>query len=163
MKILVILLQILKNGDDWFVFFFEASFYIAAPLSLCGDCALDVFDLLTNLVTEFIVKGKNQMPIPEIEFWLLLNPLTRLGWKHWIGAAVFSWGWIHQYRCHKILVCIIYFTWLRYKSLFCKTWMSNYFDHVLVTSNFYLISSSRILHAIYFRLSLTEIITYNTY
>ncbi|WJX45249.1 hypothetical protein P8452_32143 [Trifolium repens] len=78
-------------------------FYIAAPLSLCGDCALDVFDLLTNLVTEFIVKGKNHMPIPEIEFWLLLNPLTRLGWKHWIGAAVFSWGWIHQYRCHKIL------------------------------------------------------------
>ncbi|KAL5068910.1 hypothetical protein RYX36_019797 [Vicia faba] len=78
-------------------------FYIAAPLSLCGDCALKVFDCLANLVTEFIVRGKNQMPLPEIDFWLVLNPLTRLGWKHWIGAAVFSWGWIHQYRCHKIL------------------------------------------------------------
>ncbi|XP_050899817.1 polyprenol reductase 2 isoform X2 [Lathyrus oleraceus] len=78
-------------------------FYIAAPLSLCGDCALEVFYFSTNLVTEFIVRGKNQMPVPEIDFWLVLNPLARLGWKHWIGAAVFSWGWIHQYRCHKIL------------------------------------------------------------
>ncbi|KOM34962.1 hypothetical protein LR48_Vigan02g111200, partial [Vigna angularis] len=25
------------------------------------------------------------------------------GWKHWISAAVFLWGWIHQYHCHKIL------------------------------------------------------------
>ncbi|KAI5388368.1 hypothetical protein KIW84_074166 [Lathyrus oleraceus] len=80
-----------------------SSFYIAAPLSLCGDCALEVFYFSTNLVTEFIVRGKNQMPVPEIDFWLVLNPLARLGWKHWIGAAVFSWGWIHQYRCHKIL------------------------------------------------------------
>ncbi|XP_061343484.1 polyprenol reductase 2 [Gastrolobium bilobum] len=81
-------------------------FYVAAPLSLCGDCALEVFDFLVNLVTEFIVKGKNQMPVTEFtefELWQVLNPLVKLGWKHWIAAAVFSWGWIHQYRCHMIL------------------------------------------------------------
>ncbi|XP_012573247.2 polyprenal reductase 2 isoform X1 [Cicer arietinum] len=89
-------MHILGYLTGWF-------FYIAAPLSLCGDCALDVFDFLANLATEFIVKGKNQMPVPELDFWLILNPLTKLGWKHWISAAVFFWGWIHQYRCHKIL------------------------------------------------------------
>ncbi|KAJ1375442.1 3-oxo-5-alpha-steroid 4-dehydrogenase, C-terminal [Sesbania bispinosa] len=78
-------------------------FYVAAPSSLCGDCALESFGLLANLVTEFIVKGKNQMQATEIEFWQVLNPIIKLGWKHWIGAAVFLWGWIHQLRCHKIL------------------------------------------------------------
>nr|KYP68283.1 3-oxo-5-alpha-steroid 4-dehydrogenase 3 [Cajanus cajan] len=78
-------------------------FYIAAPLSLCGDCAVEVFNYLGNLLTEFIVKGKNQMQVTELEFWQVVNPLFRLGWKHWIGAAVFIWGWIHQLQCHKIL------------------------------------------------------------
>ncbi|RDX68572.1 Polyprenol reductase 2, partial [Mucuna pruriens] len=78
-------------------------FYIAAPLSLCGDCAVEVFNFLANLVTEFIVKGKNQMPRTELELWQVLNPLFKLGWKHWIGAAVFLWGWIHQFQCHNIL------------------------------------------------------------
>ncbi|KAK7312287.1 hypothetical protein VNO77_36047 [Canavalia gladiata] len=78
-------------------------YYIAAPLSLCGDCAVEVFDFLSNLATEFIIKGKNQMPMPEVEFWQVINPLINLGWKHWIGAAIFLWGWIHQYQCHKIL------------------------------------------------------------
>ncbi|ESW03737.1 hypothetical protein PHAVU_011G038300 [Phaseolus vulgaris] len=78
-------------------------FYIAAPLSLCGDCAVEVFNFVANLVTEFIVKGKNQMQVTEFEIFQILNPLFRLGWKHWIGTAVFLWGWIHQYHCHKIL------------------------------------------------------------
>ncbi|KAK7381318.1 hypothetical protein VNO78_33925 [Psophocarpus tetragonolobus] len=78
-------------------------FYIAAPLSLCGDCAVEVYNFLANLVTEFIVKGKNQMLVTELEFWQFLAPLFKLGWKHWIGAAVFLWGWIHQRQCHKIL------------------------------------------------------------
>ncbi|KAK7264228.1 hypothetical protein RJT34_31834 [Clitoria ternatea] len=78
-------------------------FYVAAPLSLCGDCAVEAFDFLANLVTEFIVKGKNQVPVTELELWQVINPLIKLGWKHWIGAAVFLWGWIHQYQCHKIL------------------------------------------------------------
>ncbi|XP_014524320.1 polyprenol reductase 2 isoform X1 [Vigna radiata var. radiata] len=78
-------------------------FYIAAPLSLCGDCAVEVFNFVANLVTEFIVKGKNQMQVTELDIWQVLTPLIRLGWKHWIAVAVFLWGWIHQYHCHKIL------------------------------------------------------------
>ncbi|KAG4973750.1 hypothetical protein AAZX31_11G108200 [Glycine max] len=78
-------------------------FYVGAPLSLCGGCAVEVFNFLANLVTEFIVKGKNQMQVTELEFWQVVNPLFKLGWKHWIGAAVFLWGWIHQHQCHKIL------------------------------------------------------------
>ncbi|CAL0329272.1 unnamed protein product [Lupinus luteus] len=78
-------------------------FYIAAPLSLCSDCALEVYHFQVNLVTEFIVKGKNHMPATELDFWQVVHPLFNLTWKHWIGAAIFLWGWIHQYRCHKIL------------------------------------------------------------
>ncbi|XP_052108950.1 polyprenol reductase 2 isoform X1 [Arachis duranensis] len=78
-------------------------FYLAAPLSLCADCALDVFYFLVNLVTKFIVIGKDHMPAVEVELWQVVNPLFRLGWRHWIGATVFFWGWIHQQRCHKIL------------------------------------------------------------
>ncbi|XP_057752502.1 polyprenol reductase 2-like isoform X1 [Arachis stenosperma] len=78
-------------------------FYLAAPLSLCADCALDVFYFLVNLVTKFIVVGKDHMPPVEVELWQVVNPLVRLGWRHWIGAAAFFWGWIHQQRCHKIL------------------------------------------------------------
>ena len=80
-----------------------SSFYLAAPLPLCADCALDVFYFLVNLVTKFIVVGKDHMPPVEVELWQVVNPLIRLGWRHWIGAAVFFWGWIHQQRCHKIL------------------------------------------------------------
>ncbi|KAK7404394.1 hypothetical protein VNO78_05263 [Psophocarpus tetragonolobus] len=79
------------------------SFYIGAPLLLCGDCTVEVYNFLANLATEFIVKGKNQMQVTELEFWQFLTPLFKLGWKHWIGAAVFLWGWIHQRQCHKIL------------------------------------------------------------
>ncbi|MED6181395.1 hypothetical protein PIB30_018901 [Stylosanthes scabra] len=78
-------------------------FYLAAPLSLCADCALDVFYFLVNVVSKFIVVGKDHMPPVEVELWQVVNPLFRLGWRHWIGAAVFFWGWIHQQRCHKIL------------------------------------------------------------
>ncbi|WVZ02077.1 hypothetical protein V8G54_022883 [Vigna mungo] len=84
-------------------------FYIAAPLSLCGDCAVEVFNFVANLVTEFIVKGKNQMQVTELDIWQVLTPLIRLGWKHWIAVAVFLWGWIHQYHCHKILVANLSF------------------------------------------------------
>ncbi|XP_020968734.1 polyprenol reductase 2-like isoform X2 [Arachis ipaensis] len=78
-------------------------FYLAAPMSLCADCAFDVLYFLVNLVTKFIVVGKDHMPPVEVELWQVVNPLVRLGWKHWIGATVFFWGWIHQQRCHKIL------------------------------------------------------------
>ncbi|KAF7802224.1 polyprenol reductase 2-like isoform X1 [Senna tora] len=78
-------------------------FYIAAPLSLCCDCALEVYDFAANSVITFILKGKGQMQESELEPWQFLNPLFKLGWQPWIGATIFLWGWIHQYRCHTIL------------------------------------------------------------
>ncbi|KAL4337038.1 hypothetical protein AHAS_Ahas12G0070200 [Arachis hypogaea] len=72
-------------------------------MSLCTDCALDVFYFLEILFTKFIIVGKDHMPPVEVELWQVVNPLVRLGWRHWIGAAVLFLGWIHQQRCHKIL------------------------------------------------------------
>ncbi|KAL3814054.1 hypothetical protein ACJIZ3_015322 [Penstemon smallii] len=78
-------------------------FYTAAPLSLCCTHAPDVFKFVTNLFAEFVVKGKDRMQVTEIELWGLVNPFMQLKWYVWIGAAIFSWGWIHQRSCHLIL------------------------------------------------------------
>ena len=61
---------------------------------------------MANRLTEFIIKDKNQMPIIELQPWQFYNPFVGLKWQQWIGAAVFFWGWLHQYSCHAILVCI---------------------------------------------------------
>ncbi|OMO74423.1 hypothetical protein CCACVL1_16748 [Corchorus capsularis] len=81
-------------------------FYIAAPLSLCCTYAPEVFKFTLNLVSEFIVRGKNQMPAIEIDWLEAINPLLKLGWGQWIGCAIFLWGWIHQRRCHAILASL---------------------------------------------------------
>ncbi|KAF5443847.1 hypothetical protein F2P56_036373 [Juglans regia] len=78
-------------------------FYTAAPLSLSCNCIPEVYEFLVSEVAEFIVRGKNQMPAIEIHLWEFVNPLMKLGWCQWIGAAIFCWGWIHQQRCHSIL------------------------------------------------------------
>ncbi|KAA8536038.1 hypothetical protein F0562_028516 [Nyssa sinensis] len=78
-------------------------FYTAAPLSLCCTFAPEVLEFVENWVAEFIVKGRNRMPITEIDWWGLANPLLKLRWYSWIGLAIFLWGWIHQQRCHAIL------------------------------------------------------------
>ncbi|KAG2703246.1 hypothetical protein I3760_06G130100 [Carya illinoinensis] len=78
-------------------------FYTAAPLSLSCNCIPEVYEFLVSGVAEFIVRGKNQMPAIEIHLWEFVNPLMKLGWCQWIGAAIFCWGWIHQQRCHSIL------------------------------------------------------------
>eukprot|EP00268_Persea_americana_P012348 TRINITY_DN1519_c2_g1_i5.p1 TRINITY_DN1519_c2_g1~~TRINITY_DN1519_c2_g1_i5.p1 ORF type:complete len:105 (+),score=15.82 TRINITY_DN1519_c2_g1_i5:149-463(+) len=39
----------------------------------------------------------------EFDWWGYVKPLMKLGWFQWTGAAIFLWGWIHQYRCHAIL------------------------------------------------------------
>uniref|UniRef100_A0A5B7BDV9 3-oxo-5-alpha-steroid 4-dehydrogenase C-terminal domain-containing protein n=1 Tax=Davidia involucrata TaxID=16924 RepID=A0A5B7BDV9_DAVIN len=78
-------------------------FYTAAPLSLCCTCAPEVFKFVANQVAEFIVKGRNRMPITEIDWWGLVTPLLKLRWYSWIGVAIFLWGWIHQRHCHAIL------------------------------------------------------------
>lgn len=78
-------------------------FYTAAPLSLCCTSAPEVFRFATNWIEEFIVKGKNQMTITKFNEWGMINPLIRQRWYTWIGAGLFSWGWVHQRRCHAIL------------------------------------------------------------
>jgi 3-oxo-5-alpha-steroid 4-dehydrogenase 3 len=65
---------------------------------------LDVYEFAANGVAEFIVRGKSQMPAIEFDWWEFVNPLMKLGWRQWIGAAIFCWGWIHQRNCHAILV-----------------------------------------------------------
>ncbi|XP_041012782.1 polyprenol reductase 2-like [Juglans microcarpa x Juglans regia] len=78
-------------------------FYMAAPLSLCCNCIPEVYEFAVNGVAEFIVRGKSQMPAIEFDWWEFVNPLVKLGWRQWIGAAIFFWGWVHQQRCHVIL------------------------------------------------------------
>ncbi|KAM7263385.1 hypothetical protein ACFE04_001068 [Oxalis oulophora] len=78
-------------------------FYTAAPLSLCSNIAPEVFNFAVNQVVEFIVKGKQGMSTIEFDFSESVIPLSRLGWRSWIGTAIFLWGWIHQHRCHAIL------------------------------------------------------------
>ncbi|KAL3597417.1 hypothetical protein D5086_009054 [Populus alba] len=79
-------------------------FYTAMPLTLCCTCAPNVFKFGTSEVTEFIVKGRSLMQAIEFDWWDFVNPFSKLGWCQWIGAAIFLWGWIHQHRCHAILV-----------------------------------------------------------
>ncbi|KAH8510627.1 hypothetical protein H0E87_008245, partial [Populus deltoides] len=80
-------------------------FYTAMPLTLCCTCAPNVFKFGTSEVTEFIVKDRSSMQAIEFDWWEFVNPFSKLGWCQWIGAAIFLWGWIHQHRCHAILVC----------------------------------------------------------
>lgn len=79
---------------------------MAAPLSLCCNCIPEVYEFAVNGVAEFIVRGKSQMPAVEFDWWEFVNPLVKLGWRQWIGAAIFFWGWVHQQRCHAILVSL---------------------------------------------------------
>jgi 3-oxo-5-alpha-steroid 4-dehydrogenase 3 len=85
---------------------FELSFYTAMPLTLCCTCAPNVFKFGTSEVTEFIVKDRSSMQAIEFDWWDFVNPFSKLGWCQWIGAAIFLCGWIHQHRCHAILVSI---------------------------------------------------------
>ncbi|KAF8012566.1 hypothetical protein BT93_I0663 [Corymbia citriodora subsp. variegata] len=78
-------------------------FYTAAPLSLCSIFAMEVYEFSANLLSEFIVRGKDQMASSEFDLWEFVNPLMKLGWRHWIGAIIFFWGSIHQHQCHRIL------------------------------------------------------------
>ncbi|KAL7236938.1 hypothetical protein ACSBR1_020095 [Camellia fascicularis] len=75
----------------------------AALLSLCCTFALEAFVFALNRVVEFIVKGNNQIPATEFDWWGFASPLMTLRWYSWIGMAIFLWGWIHQRRCHAIL------------------------------------------------------------
>ncbi|RVW51712.1 Polyprenol reductase 2 [Vitis vinifera] len=78
-------------------------FYIAAPLSLCTCCAVEVFNFTADQVAEINVEGRDLLSITGSDWWGYVKPITKLGWFEWIGAAIFIWGWVHQCRCHAIL------------------------------------------------------------
>ncbi|XP_010530805.1 PREDICTED: polyprenol reductase 2 [Tarenaya hassleriana] len=86
-----------------FGYFAGLFFYTAAPLSLCANIAPEVARFVGNQVAEFIAKGKGHTSAPGFDLWLSVNPLMKLGWLQWFGAAVFFWGWSHQRSCHSIL------------------------------------------------------------
>lgn len=78
-------------------------FYVAAPLSLCSFCALEVINFAADQVAELKVEGREMLTILEDDLWRYVLPIVNLGWCQWIGAAVFAWGCFHQWRCHLIL------------------------------------------------------------
>ncbi|KAJ8771062.1 hypothetical protein K2173_023387 [Erythroxylum novogranatense] len=77
-------------------------FYTVAPLSLCHICVLEALNFAAEEAVGFKVRRQE---LSQIEFsWQThVKPITRLGWCQWTGAAIFAWGWLHQYRCHTIL------------------------------------------------------------
>ncbi|WRX10245.1 3-oxo-5-alpha-steroid 4-dehydrogenase [Theobroma cacao] len=87
-----------------FGYFTGICFYIAAPLSLCTFCALEVVNFAADQVAEFKVEGQEMLSFTDFDLWGYVKPITRLGWCQWAGAAIFAWGWFHQYCCHAILV-----------------------------------------------------------
>ncbi|KAJ4811679.1 3-oxo-5-alpha-steroid 4-dehydrogenase 3 [Rhynchospora pubera] len=78
-------------------------FYVAAPLSLASPCIIEGEIFLRAQIAEFIVKGRDKMSDLRIDPPGLVNPLLSLGWCQWVGAAIFFFGWVHQFRCHSIL------------------------------------------------------------
>ncbi|XVF45394.1 hypothetical protein PTKIN_Ptkin02bG0202000 [Pterospermum kingtungense] len=82
-------------------------YYIAAPLSLCCTWVPEVLNFTLNLMSEIIVKGKNQMPAIEIDWWESVIILMKLGWLQWIGSAIFLWGWILQFHHHAVTGALI--------------------------------------------------------
>lgn len=75
----------------YFVGFF---FYVAAPLSLCCNYVPEAFKFILRFFKEYRT---------QVTEFVIVNPLRHLRWYNWVGATIFSWGWIHQHSCHAIL------------------------------------------------------------
>ncbi|MCO5596932.1 hypothetical protein L7F22_051003 [Adiantum nelumboides] len=71
--------------------------YVLAPLSLFPKAV----ELIVggNLADQHMYH-KYEMSVSRT------NPLLLLGWHYCIGATIFLWGWVHQYRCHSILASL---------------------------------------------------------
>lgn len=88
---------------------FGVSFYTAAPLSLCCNSSLaEVFKFSASQILKYVYGDKSQMQWIEVNFWEVARPLLKLGLFQWIGAIIFLCGWVHQRRCHAILVCFTF-------------------------------------------------------
>jgi len=86
----------------WLLILCVFSYYVAAPLSLCSNIAPEVARFVGSQVAEFIASGKSHSH--DFNLLLSISHLMKLGSLQWIGGAIFLWGWIHQRRCHAILV-----------------------------------------------------------
>ncbi|KAL9271715.1 Polyprenol reductase 2-like protein, partial [Drosera capensis] len=79
------------------------AYFTAGPLSLCCKSVPQLSTFAANQAAKFLNEGKNQLQSREFGLWDYLPLLTELGWSQRIGAAIFFWGSIHQWRCHAIL------------------------------------------------------------
>ncbi|XVF15877.1 hypothetical protein REPUB_Repub09cG0194100 [Reevesia pubescens] len=77
--------------------------YKVAPLSAEFNVWKSVFLLLLMEVHVLRRLCQELLSITDFDLWGCLKPMTRLGWCQWVGAAIFAWGWLHQYCCHAIL------------------------------------------------------------
>ncbi|XP_051133846.1 polyprenol reductase 2-like [Andrographis paniculata] len=71
-------------------------FYTAAGLSLCAEHVPELFRFVSNLHEEGLRTFK-------FDPSRLIDALIGFKWYMWLGAAIFSWGWIHQRNIHAIL------------------------------------------------------------
>uniref|UniRef100_A0A2P2JTX7 3-oxo-5-alpha-steroid 4-dehydrogenase C-terminal domain-containing protein n=1 Tax=Rhizophora mucronata TaxID=61149 RepID=A0A2P2JTX7_RHIMU len=78
-------------------------FYTAAPLCLCHFCALDALSFAADQAMQLSTRNQENFPSINFNWQTYVKPITKLRWCYWAGAAVFTWGWLHQYICHAIL------------------------------------------------------------
>ncbi|XP_055961417.1 polyprenol reductase 1-like isoform X2 [Mercurialis annua] len=78
-------------------------FYTAAPLSLCHLYFFEALRAAGNRGTEMNISKNEEASPVDIYWWYYIEPIVKLGWFQLAGAAIFSWGWVHQRRCHVIL------------------------------------------------------------
>ena len=77
---------------------FMHRYYILAPLSLFPR-AEELFVKTSQGLKSFRHDDFHM----NMEAW---KPILEIGWLYWLGGAMFIWGWIHQSRCHMILVSL---------------------------------------------------------
>ncbi|XP_050365408.1 LOW QUALITY PROTEIN: polyprenol reductase 1-like [Argentina anserina] len=74
--------------------------YTLAPI-LCYNHAQEVYKFSVTGIAKFLFQGNTSVQAYDLSEFVI--PFLKLGWLQWTGAAIFSWGWIHQRNCHKIL------------------------------------------------------------
>ena len=86
----------IAHKEHFFICGFMHRYYVLAPLSLFPRAE------------EFLVKtSRGLKSCRREEFHISMEawkPFLEIGWLYWLGGAMFIWGWIHQSRCHMILV-----------------------------------------------------------
>lgn len=122
-------------------------YYVLAPLSLFPRAT----EMITNFLQEF------SRPMNNNQGHQSMISLLEIGVLYWTGGAIFIWGWIHQYRCHRILASlrsnkvqnkedghvykIPYGDWFEYVS------SAHYFAEIVMYSSFIVATGGKSLDA----------------